>query len=322
MSTLFKQSDKSLKLLLWALYLFALLGYYIYHHLFLLEIYQQYGVNNITIICLMVILCLLPYSLGQKLKISIDKYALVFAPSFIVMAFLANEHISAIDIICSIIVLALSILIFIRKIYLSKIPIVSNLLIVIALVAYNYFVSNTNDLIHYELQAKYYLSTNDYENALKVGKESLSIDSTLYQLRAEAMISSGLLGEKLFTYLIPADAHKLQLYESLDAQQLRDITLCNLLLEKRLREFAKLTQLYYSPDYQNLPKHYKEALTIYSMLSPNECVNFKDESVANEYKEFIKLKNSETEPVKCNNICREQYGNTYFWFYYFFTTQK
>lgn len=312
-----KQNDNGLKILLWAIYLCALIGFVNYQYLFLIDVYNSLGVNTITLICFVVILCLLPYSLGNKLKIDVHWYALAFAPSILIVTILANERITVTNIIVALIMLSAVVFIALKKIKLRCAAFVSNLIIMILLLCYCFLFSNTNDLCHYKHQISRNIQLQEYDKALEIGKQSLSIDSAVFQLRVKAMLETKTLGDKLFAYPIPENGANISINAE-ETENYYDILLCNLLLNKKLYEFSMLVSKYYDISSPELPLYYKEALTIFMSQSISANIKFKDTASANKYKEFLATKGSTKDRIASNNLCRDQYSDSYFWYYYFF----
>ena len=96
----------------------------------------------------------------------------------------------------------------------------------------------------------------------------------------------------------------------------REYYLSALLLDKRLPEFVVALRECY-PNYQNLPKHYSEALLLYahivedkSIMALPVCGN-----VAERYSGFVKTE-SEYEDVHVRgNYVRRRFGDTYWWYF-------
>ena len=61
-------------------------------------------------------------------------------------------------------------------------------------------VGNTNAVFHYRTHAETALMDRDFDEALRVGNESLETDENLMMLRMYALSRKGLLGERLFSY--------------------------------------------------------------------------------------------------------------------------
>ena len=159
------------------------------------------------------------------------------------------------------------------------------------------------------MQTETLLADGKYQKALEVGKESLESDANLLMLRMYALARQNALGEKLFEYPIsanveqmlptsgrtrmyycpedslykflggrPAEAmtpmHFLDLLERRDSivpRQVIDYKLCGLLIDRQIDHFAREIGKYYPLD-DHLPKHYREALVLYTHSRSNPVV--------------------------------------------------
>lgn len=73
----------------------------------------------------------------------------------------------------------------------------SNLVILLLLIFMTVLIGNSNRTFHRELKAEHYLRNHQYNEVLKVGKNSVEASRTLTVLRTIAMSHTGTLGEKL-----------------------------------------------------------------------------------------------------------------------------
>jgi hypothetical protein len=96
-----------------------------------------------------------------------------------------------------------------------------------------------------------------------------------------------------------------------------DYRLCAYLLDKDLVSFAKSVYQCYDIKSHDLPKHYKEALTLYTHRSANPVVSYHSSVTDADYEDFQKLARSVSDKQEQENAVRDVYGNTY-WFYYFY----
>ena len=215
-------------------------------------------------------------------------------------------------------------------------------------------VSNTNDILHYELRIQDLYAKGKFEKALHVGNESLVTNRRLLALRALSLARKGELGESIFEYPIPENCTDLflhpsdtpamilpldsvinvlgyipsekdcipQLFKHLNSANirkypsLRDYWLCTFLLQKRLDDFAKWLPHFYGIS-STLPKHYREALILYRSLfvHPRIVYNGTATEVTN-YTDFMELANKYKNVTERKNYLRRLYGNTYWWFYF------
>ncbi|MBF1577017.1 DUF6057 family protein [Hoylesella shahii] len=207
-------------------------------------------------------------------------------------------------------------------------------------------------ILHRRLVMETLIKNRQYEKALEVGKRDLETDSALTSLRALALASEGVLGEHLFDYslvgtsqaMMPND--KTVKWLSLNAKTLDslfvivtphdeyitqgalekwteehkltkpayDYMLCGYLLDRQLDKFAARVFLYY-PNNNELPRHYREALTLYMHQRSNPVAYYSDNLMETDYQDFQDLEGKYKNFTERFNVLRSVYGNTY-WFYY------
>ena len=95
-----------------------------------------------------------------------------------------------------------------------------------------------------------------------------------------------------------------------------DYLLTACLLDKNLNQFALIVRKLYA-DIRSLPKHYREALILYTHLRSNPVIIYKDDVLDADFKDFQELDKKFSDKNMQRNAVREVYGNTY-WYYYFF----
>ena len=216
--------------------------------------------------------------------------------------------------------------------------------------------SHSNDVQTFELETARSLQNNSVERALHIGDESLATSPRLVALRAYGLSQrEGRMGDSLFVYpmagvgaaqllfapddtlsqLLPPDSlyAKLGVWPSLQESSIaylermknrsqhpmaKEYWLSGLLLEKDLKKFAQELSRYYTKvDSVDLPRFYKEALTLYN-LEVEKPLTFKGDSVsADAYQKFIdKREKYDDETIRSNKL-RRKYGDTYWWYYYY-----
>ncbi len=231
-----------------------------------------------------------------------------------------------------------------------------NIWIFIALFTFAIFSGNTDECLHYELKAGRLLKENKPEHALKVGEKSLTTSRRLSALRTFAMKkdignklfefpmpygSKGLL-------LYPADStHSLfspdSIYKfyrcypktssatnyykyiadhpqtTINNDIAKDYYLCALLLDKQIDRFAKDLPQYYnlSDSTSQLPKYYVQALILYKHLRTHPLITYEDAVTTENFKDFLETVKKATIPNTKSSIARNNYGNTYWWYYFF-----
>lgn len=93
-----------------------------------------------------------------------------------------------------------------------------------------------------------------------------------------------------------------------------DYYLCSLLLDRKLDQFAVEVGEYY-PLNDSLPRHYREALVLYKRLRVNPVCIYENESLEEDYSDFLSLSREKALPEVRRNLMRKAYGKTY-WYYY------
>lgn len=216
-------------------------------------------------------------------------------------------------------------------------------------------VSNGNDIFHYRMNMESCMNDSDYAKATTIGDKSEVTDASMTMLRAYALSRQNQLGERLFTYpvypssesLLPSSVSACVMYPSdsiyryLGAvpkqklsplcflQALRkfhkmrpaahDYILCGYLLDKNLDAFVRELPRDYKID-EHLPKHYREALTLYTHLRTNPVLIFHSSVMDTDFQDFTVLQNQYNDKTLRQNYVRDSYGSTY-WYYYFYNTK-
>lgn len=212
--------------------------------------------------------------------------------------------------------------------------------------------SNHNDVFHYRMRMEQCLANKDYAGVLEAGKKSLARDSSMTMMRAYALSKEGKLAEKLFEYpitggsksLLPDNRSvKLLMYNEafiynylgiklkqptapmayLDfifrhhvaKQPAADYLLCAYLLDKNLDAFARNIGRFYPLNGKQLPKHYREALTLYTHLRSNPLVDYHSSLMDTDFQDYQDMSRKFPDKTLRQNNLRLTYGNTY-WYYY------
>ena len=200
--------------------------------------------------------------------------------------------------------------------------------------------SNHNDVLHYRLHAEACLAQRDYDGALQVGKNAMACDSNLTLLRIHALARKHQLGERLFEYplcggssVMMPDGKSVRsvfypTYQFVKYPAL-DYKLCQFLLDKNIDGFArsikenaetfgleerKETDTTVVGD--RLPKHYREALVLYSRLRSHPVIVYHHDVLDADYEDFLAIARSEKDITRRGVKLRDAYHNTY-WYYYF-----
>lgn len=193
-------------------------------------------------------------------------------------------------------------------------------------------IGNNNDVFHYRLAAERYIGEGNYDAALHVGDESLSTDSSLTMLRALALSRKGQLGERLFEY--PLTGGSAALYPKGNVKFLMlsqnvfytkkklpaDYILTGYLLDCNLDSFAQNIGKYYHIN-DSLPKHYREALTLYTHLRSYPKVIYQNSVMDADFNDLMDMQKKYPERRSRMTAIRDTYGNTY-WCYYLLRTSS
>lgn len=210
---------------------------------------------------------------------------------------------------------------------------------------------NSDDVYHYRMRAENCLLHGDIDGALETGANSLRTDSNLTMLRAYALAQKGALAEELFTYpvsgkgrnLIPmttgtyclmyptdsiyrflgarpaagmtAEAYLRTLLRSRKATAaVRDYLLCACLIDRDLDSFAQLLPKFYDTN-GHLPRHYREALTLYTHLRSNPSVTYHDDVTSTDFKDLQALEKQYADWQERKLAVFDHYSGTYWWYY-------
>ena len=233
---------------------------------------------------------------------------------------------------------------FSRRVWLNLSQMAAMMLAVAAL-------GNTNAVYHFKAHAETALARGDADEALRVGRRSLETDSRLTMLRAYALSRKGIMGERLFCYpvtgkgddllpasgrlmLLPADSiwkhlggrpiYRLtarQYYQALEKDSLAtaavaDYVLCGLLIDRDLDAFAETLPRYYDLSEQ-LPKHYREALTLYRHLRSTPYIIYEDPVMEEDWEDMQLLEKQYAKTRERQLNMLEHYGNSYWYYYYY-----
>ncbi len=111
----------------------------------------------------------------------------------------------------------------------------------------------------------------------------------------------------------------MQRRDSLDDRHIADYQLCGLLLDKRIDDFVRLLRRYYTEGdtlvIDRLPKHYREAMTLYTHLRSKPVVVYHNNVMDEDWKNLQELEAKYPDPTERMGKVEEQYRGTY-WYYY------
>lgn len=214
-------------------------------------------------------------------------------------------------------------------------------------------VGNGNDVFHYRMRVESLLMEGRYDEAIETGQKSLATDANLTMLRIYALAKKGELGEKLFTFPLKGESTDMvpmikaggvtcviypvdSLYKFLGARPLStqdtktyldvltrthkatravaDYRLCGYLIDRNLDGFVRLLPRYYKIN-DHLPRHYREALTLYTHLRSNPLIVYHNEVMDTDFNDLQDLERQYKEPNARRLAVFDQYGGTYWWYY-------
>lgn len=191
--------------------------------------------------------------------------------------------------------------------------------------------SNNDETLHNRLKAEMLIQQKDYRQAALVGKNSPEADSSLTMLRVYALAQTGQLGSHLFEYPIVGGAEVMQPNGQslrpllLPPNQIRlmnktrktrnDCLLTRHLLARDLDAFARDITKFYNIDSVRVPRHYAEALVLYTHLRSHRLLTYHDSVLDADYEDLRKLQRRHPDLATRQTAIRDTYGNTY-WYYY------
>lgn len=231
-------------------------------------------------------------------------------------------------------------------------PMWINVLIMSLLIMMVAWMGNSNAVTHYRMKVERALLEGDIDGALKVGRKSLESDADLTMLRMYALARKGTMGESLFNYpvtanssqmlptdslsvmmMYPADSlykflgarpaermepmRYLQLLERRDSvpnPAVADYRLCGYLIDRQLDKFASEIGRYYTIN-DSLPRHYREALTLYTHTKTRPVVVYHQTVMDEDYNNLVELERKYPLASERKGKVDEQYRGTY-WYYY------
>jgi hypothetical protein len=83
-----------------------------------------------------------------------------------------------------------------------------------------------------------------------------------------------------------------------------------------LDSFAKTISLCYDVDSTAIPRHYREALVLYTHIRQHRVLTFHDDVLDADYEDMKKLIKKYPDRIQRESAVRDTYGNTYWYYYY------
>lgn len=226
-----------------------------------------------------------------------------------------------------------------------------NMMLMVLLISLVGILSNGDGDFKRETRLMSYLADGDTLKALRVGKTSLEASHELTAMRAYLLANSGKLGEQIFEYpqyyasegllphvkrtssLVPDSVYSLigavpasgetaatflarmALADSATTVA-KEYYLTSLLLDKRLLEFKEQVLSMYGIDaLDSLPKHYREALMLYTDIADVPEFQVNDSVMHKKLAKLRELENIYEDAFVRGNYVRRYFGRTYWWYF-------
>lgn len=219
--------------------------------------------------------------------------------------------------------------------------------------------ADTNSIFHHRARVETRLMAQRFDDALNVGRKSLETDPSLTMLRAYALSRQGQLADRLFEYPVAGSGADLVPLESSQSRMLRypqdslyrhlgaiprpgmmtsdyldrmlrhgqatkavaDYVLCGQLIDRDLDAFARtITRYYEVADSLPLPRHYREALTLYTHLRSHPVLIYHNAVTDEDYADLQTLEAQFSDPRERHIRVKEKYQGSY-WYYYEYMKQ-
>lgn len=206
---------------------------------------------------------------------------------------------------------------------------------------------------HARIHVEQLLTDGDVDGALRVLAHHSGEDENMTMLTAYALSRKRTLAEDLFEYKLCGDSRSLMPYgtkvkfemfpdstfynylggwyvQRMSTMrylnyQLRhkrmnkvaaDYLLCGYLMDRNLDAFVSNIGKYYTVnDSVALPKHYREALLLYTHLHSNPSIIYNNSVMNADFQDYQQLEDSIADKFERKTKLRDTYGNTY-WYYY------
>ncbi len=233
-----------------------------------------------------------------------------------------------------------------------------NGLVVLSALLYVCITANTDRNLHNRLTIEASIIRGNYTEAIAQGKKASASDPSSCMLRAYALARECKLGEMLFEhapeggskvllpdgknsrYLLLSDAEIMKgigwprraglpnaakwqkmRKRGLCKPTLRDYELCGYLLDKDIDRFAEAMLAYRLFDINRQPKHYREAMMLYTHMRSTPIMKYENAVMEADYQEFMNIIKQTTDPALRKATAEASYGTTY-WFYFFYGKNK
>jgi len=187
--------------------------------------------------------------------------------------------------------------------------------------------ANDNRDFHHRARAERLLNTGRIDEGLEECRQVERPDTNMTMLYAYGLTRKRQLGDRLFSCpvvhssaaLMPDSPRVTTLLlpekKILRYRKDKDVWLCSLLMDKDLDKFAGEIGRIYDLKGQ-LPRHYAEALTLYTRTKASPKVVWKSPAVETDYEDFVLLRRKAAVSKADKRRLKDRFKNTY-WFYYY-----
>ncbi|MBQ8543199.1 MAG: hypothetical protein IJ436_06980 [Bacteroidaceae bacterium] len=221
-------------------------------------------------------------------------------------------------------------------------------LLTLTFLSIGYLSGGDKNFMREAVQYKYYCK-GDADAALAVGAHSPLASQQITAQRAFLLSLKGELGERLFEYpqyygadgLLPTAVRTMpvvpdSIYSHIGLSRAvgesvtdflaravggdsvsivaQEYYLSSLLLERRIVDFADKVYEFYNVS-DELPKHYKEALVLYSYIVPEYSLAFNADDMSASLKSMIEAVKHKGKASVFSAQLQAEYGNTYWWYF-------
>lgn len=233
----------------------------------------------------------------------------------------------------------------------------SNMLVMTAMFLITCSIGCTSSVFHYRMHAENAMLSRNYGVASKVGVREEETDSSLTFIRIWALAKQHALGDRLFEYPLVGKSDVMlpnrrsvklmmvpevwfykdlgiyftdhlsprtyfeKLHQARRATPLaHDMLLCAYLLDGDLNSFVRTLPRFYKVNVA-LPKHYREALTLYTHLTNQPRLVYHENVMDTDFEDFQTLHHQAGPAAVRRSNLKDTFGKTY-WFYYFILKQR
>lgn len=198
-------------------------------------------------------------------------------------------------------------------------------------------IGNGHQVFHERMKMESLMKEGKYSEALRVGENTMDTDSSLTFLRVACLHKTKQMGSLLFTYPLVGGS-KAMFMDSVSTKALlwkapkwmvdgkvsgvkyilpQDYKLCGLLMDKKLDTFVAEILRKEKLDKVELPKHFCEALMLYTHRRSHPKIVYKNAVMEADFRDFQAMERKFSNPLERKTALCETYGNTY-WYYFLY----